>query len=164
MARAGTHTAQRVGRALARKQLRDREGLQRLESLGVAEELGDADQHFAEQRPVFVGMLAQVRDVIGHGLGLGHVHAALDAPRHGFFLVLAEIVAHLRAQQAADRAQVGRQVLTLAVGTLVAVADHDVLLVGQQARRHLLHRQDVVDQASSGGAGRHPGHRGMVEA
>ena len=161
---AGHPDPQRIGRALVGQQLRDRGGLQRIEGLGVTEELGDPDQHFAEQGLVFFRMLAQVGDVVGHGLGLDHVHAALDAPGQGFFLVLAEVVADLGAQQATDRAQVRGQVLALAIGALVAVAELQMLLVRQQPRRHVLHRQDVVDQAGGGGTGRHPGHRRMVEA
>ena len=113
---------------------------------------------------MLIGIPAQVGDVVGYRLGLDDMHTPLDTPNQGFFLVLAEIVAHFRTEQLANRPQMRGKILAVAIRTLVAVGDLQVLPVGDQSRRHFLHRQDVVDEARRCRAGRHAGHGHVVEA
>ena len=104
-------------------------------------------------------MLAQIVDVVGDGFGLRHQHAALDAPHQGLFLVLAEVVADFLVQQFADGFQVCGYITAYAVVALALMRGVHLFLVGQQACRHLRHRQHGIDQAGGDRAGRHAGHR-----
>ena len=156
---AGHPDAQHVGAGAVGQHRRDRQRPQRLECDRVAEELGHPDQELAEQQFVLVRMLAQIVDVVGDGFGLRHQHAALDAPQQGLFLVLAEVVADFLVQQFADGLQVCGHVTAHAVVALALMRGVHLFLIGQQACRHLRHRQHGIDQAGGDRAGRHAGHR-----
>ena len=156
---AGHPDAQHVGAGAVGQHRRDRQRPQRLECDRVAEEFGHPDQELAEQQFVLVRMLAQIVDVVGDGFGLRHQHAALDAPHQGLFLVLAEVVADFLVQQFADGFQVCGYITAYAVVALALMRGVHLFLVGQQACRHLRHRQHGIDQAGGDRAGRHAGHR-----
>lgn len=156
--------AQDVGGALVSEQHRNSLLLQRLERFGIAEELGHADQQFAEEVLQFGRILLQVLDVARHGIGLHHLHASLDPAHEGLFLVLAEVVSDFRADQAADRLQVPGQVLARAIGSLAALRRAQVGEMGQQPRRHTFDGKHVVDESRGGGTRGHATHGDMVEA
>ena len=110
-----------VVRSLALEEPRDDLAFQRLESLRIAEEVGDADQEVLQQRVEFPRLLAQALDEVGHLVDLQHLHAPLHPARHGLVLVAAEIVAGARAQQRADLRQMVGRLGAHAVRTLAAV-------------------------------------------
>ena len=72
---------------------------QRLEGLGVAEEVRDADEQLLEQDVDLVRVLLQVADILHRAFDLVQVHPPLDAPPDGVGLVAGEVVARARAQQ-----------------------------------------------------------------
>ena len=75
---------------------------QRLERVGVAEEVGDVDQQVAKQRADLLRLLAQQLDIGFDGAELAHLHAPLHPAHEGLGLVAAEIVADLVAQDGVD--------------------------------------------------------------
>ena len=91
MAQPGTQT--RKARCRARLQ-QCGQGLvgQHLEGLRVAEEVGHADQQFAEEHVDLVGILLQIADVFLRLLDLMDVHPPFDPPADRALLVAAEIV------------------------------------------------------------------------
>src|SRR5260370_42293102 len=77
--------------ALAFKQFRNHPTAQRLECLGVAKELGHADQQILEKLIGFFRLALQDLDVLFDGLNLQGFHAALQAPCERALFLLAEI-------------------------------------------------------------------------
>ena len=84
---------------------------QRVEGLGIAEELRDADQQLAEQQVGFVRVALEALDVGGDGVELQHLHAPLHAADQGILLVAGEVVADAAAQEGADPVQMLRPIL-----------------------------------------------------
>ena len=80
--------AEHVILRLARKQLRQDVLLQRIESLLIAEKIGDVDQQFLEQGLRLIRMLLEVACIHLPVLDVVHGHAPLDAAADGAFLVL----------------------------------------------------------------------------
>ena len=66
-------------------------GFQGLERLGVAEEVGHADQQVAEKLLDFVGVLAQEGKVVGDLVEMAQAHAPLDPAGEHPLAVTAEI-------------------------------------------------------------------------
>src|SRR5260370_32440169 len=88
--------------ALAFKQFRNHPTAERLECLGVAKELGHADQQILEKPIAFLRLALQDLDVLFDGLNLQGFHAALQAPCEPALFVLAEIVPSPPPEQTID--------------------------------------------------------------
>jgi hypothetical protein len=132
------------------------------EGIVVAKKLRHPDQQLAKQQFDLVRVFSQASDIGRHAVDLQNLHAPLHAADQGLLFVLAEIVANPSAQQCADFFEmVGRvepcPIVALSVGDLL-----QVLLVIQQPFRHLLDRQDLINQPRRRGALRHPALCGVI--
>ena len=99
---AGNPDAHRIAGSLALEQVRNDFFFQYLKGLGIAEEVGHADQQVAEQQRRFHPVLTQVLDIV---LDIGQpqcLHPALDAAQESVVLVAPEIVPDLVAQDGGD--------------------------------------------------------------
>ena len=92
------HTAGRLG---GQQGWQDAD-FQRNEGLGIAEEVGDVDQQFLEQRLDFSGVVLEKARIDGQIVNGVLRHAPLDATADGAFLVEREIVAGGAAQLQQD--------------------------------------------------------------
>ena len=78
------------------------------------------------------------------------LHAALNAANAGAFLVLAEIMPGLRSKQRRDLGEVLAYLVAERVRSAFARELRGVARVIEDARRHLLDRQDEIDDAGGG--------------
>ena len=69
---------------------------------GVAEELGDMDEHVVVEGVDLGAVLAQAEEVIGQRLQVEQLHAAGDAAQEGRFLIAAKVVPRAHAQLGQD--------------------------------------------------------------
>ena len=150
-----------VGRQLV-DQRRDHLGLEPLERLRIAEELGDADQQVLVQRVELVGIAAQVVDVRGQALGAHQVGPALDPPPDRGGLVQREVDAEVVAQVAQQRVHRGVVGQRLVLGHDLArreAAQHArevarrVAVVDRAGRRR--RQRHAVELGAGGGLGEH---------
>jgi hypothetical protein len=74
--------------------------------LGVAEEVGDADEGFFLQGSEFIGAGLEETDVLGEGVDAEQNHTAGDAPAEGLLLVEAELETGDGAEHAEDANQI----------------------------------------------------------
>ena len=130
-----------VARALGGKQRGNDLAPQEIERLRIAKEAGDVDEEVAEKKLRLVRLAAQLREIFLACHGSDHLHAALDAAKHGRALVLAEIVAESHAQFAANLEQ--------EIGDVGKIEDarrpaFEVIANGRRHRRHVEH---LVDQS-----------------
>src|SRR5580704_13497944 len=91
--------------AFAFKELGDNLAAKRLEGLGIAKEVGHADQQVVEQPVGFFRLALQSLDKLLYGFNLQGFHAALKTARNRAFLVLAEIVAGAALEHAMNFSQ-----------------------------------------------------------
>ena len=138
---AGRPDANLVACTLVGEQRRNDLAPQEIEGFGVAKEAGDVDQEIAEKKLRFVRLAAQLREIVLARRGTDHLHAALDAAKHGRALVLAEIVAESHAQFAANLEQ--------EIGDVGKIEDarRPAFEVIANGRRHRRHVQHLVDQS-----------------
>ncbi len=102
-------------------------------------------------------------DIGWHGVGLQHLHAALDASGDGLGLVMREVVPRLGAQNRQNGRQLFGGVGAGAFPVLAVRHEGQVIAVVDQLGRHVLDLQDEVDLAGRRRALRHPCHRMVVE-
>ena len=121
------------------------------------------DQKLAKQRVAFGRLAPEMLGIGGNGFDLKHLHAALDTPDHGIWLVAAEIMLEALAQQRSNRRQVFPDIFARAVGSFLLLDLGQISLMFEKLRGHVLDRCDVIDQARRRRAARHPAHRGFVE-
>ena len=76
---AGRPDPHRIGRAASLEQARNDFGFERVERFGVAEKTGHVDQQVAKQRRRLFGLALQQAGIVGQGLALMNLHAALNA-------------------------------------------------------------------------------------
>src|SRR5262249_21764280 len=148
---AGHPDSHRVACALALEYRRDDRFFEQLEGAGVTEEIGHPDQQIAEQQRDFVRVLTQLGDVLREARHLQHLHAVAHPPLEALLLVATEVVTDLILQDAIDG------LISVALG--VAVPFPAIVFLDQgfdlakiagvfgEPRRHLLDRQDEIDDA-----------------
>ena len=140
---------------LGGEQGQDRRGLEGVEGLGVAKELGDADEELTEQRLDLTAIGLEPLDVVRGALNMQHLHAALQPPDQGRVLVAAEIVRAAGVQEGRDLGQVLLEVAALAVAILLLRNPDQMRGIVDELPRHGLDRHDVIDQAGGRRAARH---------
>ena len=69
---------------------------------GVAKERGDADQQIVEQLDGFAMVLLQALDIEVDVAQFEDLHAALDPPQEGAFLIAGKVVAEALDEELAD--------------------------------------------------------------
>ena len=152
--RAGGHPgAQRLAFRMLGQQRRDRLGTQDFPDLGIAEEVGHADQQFLEQQIEFMRVAAQVFDVGLDGGDLVHRHAPFDAAIERVGLVEREIVAAVVAQQDDDLVE-GRQDIRRGGRFKRQLVRRMAQGVGDASRQRF-GRGDDIGHAGLDGAARH---------
>ena len=160
---AGHPNADRLAGCLGRDQCRKRGALESFERIGIAEELGHANEQLMEQGLELTAIRLEALDVAGDIVNMQHLHAALDAPDQGVLLVSAEIVVDARAEEPRNRRQVRSRVRAGSIAVL-AFCDHaQVLLIVDEQARHVLDRHDMIDHAGVGRTLRHASLSDMVE-
>ena len=125
---------------------------QGLERVGVAEELGHADQEILEQTFRLRGVLLQELQVVLDRVQVRDLQPAPNAPQQGPLFVAAEVVPGALVDQRADRAEVGGELLVEFHGSMRTSELGKVLRVLGQLGGHLLDRDNVVDQPGADGA------------
>src|SRR5262249_27296856 len=158
---AGHPYSHRVARALAFEDRRDHRLFEHLERAGIAEEIGDPDQQVAEQHRDFVGVVAQLGDVLREPGNLQHLHAVAHAPLEALLLVAAEVVTDVVVQDAIDR--------LVSIAFFFRVPPVAMVLLDQRLdlpeiagiigkpRRHFLDRQDQIHHTRGARRIRHAG-------
>ena len=154
--------AHRLVRRTMGQQGRQHITLKRLKSLGVAKEVGHADQHVLKQQPGLVRMPAQKVAVSRQVQQAVDLEPALNAAQDGGTLVMPEIISGMVAHQRHDVAQrVFRKLFSLiaflncvAARWLAGLWQTDADGMGpefEQALRHAFHRHNEVDHAGGNG-------------
>ena len=127
-----------------------------LPGVGVAEKAGHGDHQIAVQRPQFLGLGIDDRDVVGEALDAPQPLPAGDAAAQHRLPVATIVAAEPLAQHGQTHREVqvvrGRPAFRPACGRLLRVA-HEA----QQRGRHRTRRQNPVDHARGDGAARHRG-------
>ena len=133
---------------------RDDLALQRSPCVGVAEEGGHADQQVLAQGGHFACRVAQQFVVVGDARDAGQAHAPAHAPQQHRLLVAAKVLTGAHAQQ---RDQVRQRVVVRRRQRVARAAVMKTRVPGifEQRARHLLDRQDQVDQFGGDGIARH---------
>ena len=146
---------------------------QGLEGVGVAEEVGDADQHVLQQRRRLAWLGVQelaVGGQVGDGVDL---HPPLDAPQHRAARVVGEVVPGALAQDRLDGDQrllgqhlglAGRGQHFQLGGRMRQLQPAGVFPEQHQLGRHLLQREHEVDHAGLDGGAGHAVELGVLQA
>ena len=135
----------------------------RFERLRVAEEAGDSDQQFPEERIHLQRGIPQIVDIVLDALDLGDGHSPLDAALDGVPLVQRKIMGRPGAKQEEDLLQKVR-FGGLGRNDLLRPASESAPHIGDQLLRHFRRRQNVVHHSGEDGAARHPVVRRRIES
>ena len=124
------------------------------ESLGVAKEVGDPDQHIAKEGFHFCRGLLQIPDIFVDCFDLVNGHAAFDTAIDGVRLVLAEVVAGMGSQQDKYLLQSIFGFRRL-FGDRPSRLNESVSCIGDKLGGHLGRRKLIIHQAGSKSAAGH---------
>ena len=133
---------------------------QRIECLGIAEELGHADQKILEQAFRFRRVLFQKFQIVPDRLQVVDLKPTPNATQKRSLFVAAEIVPGALMNARADLAEVGGELLVEVPGSASTGEFGQVLCVLGDDRGHLCDRDDVIDQSRPDGALEHAVVRG----
>ncbi len=128
---------------------------QRLERVGIAKELRHSDQQVFEKVLCFLRIALQAFHVLFGRLEIEHLHAPLNSPHESALPVAAEIVPCFAPQHRNDPRQHLHHLGIQTSHSLFALQRSQVIGVFENARRHLLHRHDMVNQSGGNGLERH---------
>src|SRR5882762_8363001 len=143
-----------VGTLIA-KDFRNHLLAQGFKSLRVTEELGHSDEQVFKEIIDLLWIVLEGFEVFIGRIEIEHLHAPLDAADQCALFVAAEIVSSLAPQHWKNSWQRFDYFIVQSLGALLSLKRAEVIEVFDDARRHLLDRDDVIDKTCRDSAARH---------